>query len=251
MMKYIAVGLSVLCVAGVAFAALGDVVASWPLSGTIDAVGASNSRIFAFVRERRYVYKLNITTGSVVGSFPGAGWDGTRGLAYVSGGYLWQGDYGSPISFHETDSSTGYIYRSIRMTTPRNYGLAPLCTGDGGVGTTALLSTKYDRPWLLHHVNMTTGSVIASYPTPASVYDPAYDWRNRLVWGTFNSSMVYGFTTTGSLVATFTAPQGVFGAAYNAEYLYLGRWARIWKIHCPQFVGVEPASFGRVKAIFR
>lgn len=250
MMKYIAVGLSVLCVAGVAFAALGDVVASWPLTGTIHAVAASTSHVYAFILERRYVYKLNINTGSIVGSFEAVRWDGTRGLAYVAVDYLWQGGR-SPFMFYETNANTGSIYRSIPSPSAYNYGLAPLCTGDGGVGTTALLSTKYDRPWLLHHVNMTTGSVIASYPAPASVYDPAYDWRNRLVWGTFNSNLIYGFTTTGSLVATFTAPAFIFGAAYNAEYLYLARSIRIWKIHCPQFVGVEPASFGRVKAIFR
>lgn len=252
MMKYIALGFSFLCVAAAAFGALGDVVASWPSpGGQIVALGASTSYIYSLSSSQNRVYIMNITTGSVVGSFPAAAGGNTRGLAYVSGGYLWQGkSYSAPFEFYETNATTGSIYRSIPSPGINNRGLAPLCTGDGGVGTTALLSTTWTAPWLLHHVNMTTGSVTASYSTPAGVFDPAYDWRNRLVWGAWSSTTINGFTTTGSLVATFTAGEGIFGATYNAEYLYLAQ-NTIWKVHCPQNLGVEPASFGKVKAIFR
>ena len=252
MIKYIAVGFLVLCTVGAAFAALGDVVASWPTpGGQCVALAVSNSYIYALSLAQSRVYIMNITTGSIVGSLPAAGGSDTRGLAYVSGNYLWQGrsNY-EPLVFYETHATTGSIYRSIPSPSVNDRGLAPLCTGDGGVGTTALLSTTWTAPWLLSHVNMTTGSVTASYPTPAGVYDPAYDWRNRLVWGAWASHYISGFTTTGSLVATFRAPESIFAAAYTGEYLYLTQ-RTIWKVHCPPFTGVAPSSFGRVKAVFR
>lgn len=252
MMKYIVVGFSVLCVAGVAFAALGDVVASWPApAGQCVALGASTSYIYALAHTTSRVYIMNINNGSIVGSLPAAGGGNTRGLAYVSGNYLWQGrSYSAPLVFYQTNATTGSIYRSIPSPSVNDRGLAPLCTGDGGTGTTALLSTTWTSPWRLNHVNMTTGSVTASYSTPAGVYDPAYDWRNRLVWGAWSSTTIYGFTTTGSRVATFRAPESIFGAAYTGEYLYLTQ-RTIWKIHCPRFTAVAPSSFGKVKAVFR
>jgi hypothetical protein len=251
-MKFVAVGFLVLCAVGAAFAALGDVVASWPTpGGQCVALGVSNSYIYALSHTQSRVYIMNINNGSIVGSLPAAGAGNTRGLAYVSGNYLWQGrSYSAPLVFYQTHATTGSIYRSIPSPSVNDRGLAPLCTGDGGVGTTALLSTTWTSPWRLSHVNMTTGSVIASYPTPAGVYDPAYDWRNRLVWGAWSSTTVVGFTTTGSLVATFGANESIFGAAYTGEYLYITQ-NRIWKVHCPQFVGVAPSSFGKVKAVFK
>ena len=249
----------VVLVAATAFGALGDVVASWPSPNTDPcAVAASNNHIYVCtVGGGGMIYTLNITNGSVVRSFAAVKGTDTRGLAYVSGDHLWQGQQTSTAYFYDTNANTGSINRSFRSVSHYNRSLAPLCTGDGGTGTTALLSSHYFA-YRLYKVDINTGSIIGSWCSIPRMYDIAYDWRSQLVWGGMWSTVVYGCNiTTGSTVATFKSPANYpYSMAYNGQYLYVATTAaaptQIWKVHCPQISeAVNPASVGRVKALFR
>jgi hypothetical protein len=258
MRKVLIVFIATLCAAGLAFAKLGDVVASWASpNSTPCAVAASNSYIYVFTTGGGgMIYTMNMTTGSVVRSFTAVNGTSMRGLAYVSGDHLWQGKSSSPAYFYDTNANTGSINRSISSPSNANRSLAPLCTGDGGTGTTALLSSNYSQQ-RLYVINMTNGSVISTCSIP-QMYDIAYDWRSKLIWGGMNTITIYGCTTTGSTVASFSSPAGSpYGMAYHGQYLYVvtlsssgGR--QVWKIHCPQInVGVRPSSMGKIKATYR
>ncbi len=258
MRKVLIVLIATLYAVGLAFAKLGDVVASWASpNSTPCAVAASNSYIYVFTTGGGgMIYTMNMTTGSVVRSFTAVNGTSMRGLAYVSGDHLWQGKSSSPAYFYDTNANTGSINRSISSPSSANRSLAPLCTGDGGTGTTALLSSNYST-MVLYVVNMTNGSIISTCSIPR-MYDIAYDWRSKLVWGGMNDPIIYGCTTTGSTVASFAPPaSSPYGMAYHGQYLYAvtlsssgGR--QVWKIHCPQInVGVNPSSMGKIKAMYR
>ena len=91
----------------------------------------------------------------------------------------------------------------------------------------------------------------------------AWDYENELIWLPRDSTTtpeVRAFTTTGSLVTSFPEPlayTNFIGAAYLGEYLWISSYglspnSYIWKVHCPKyFLGVAPASFGQVKALYR
>jgi hypothetical protein len=68
-------------------------------------------------------------------------------------------------------------------------------------------------------------------------------------------NVIYGYTNAASVAGSFIAPANQpRGLAYSASYLYVGCASNgyIYKVHCPEgFVGVEPASLGDVRALFR
>ena len=137
---------------------------------------------------------------------------------------------------------------------PSNYyhGSAPLATGDGGAGTTHIIVSGFGNPSTIYFFTL-SGSITGSFMAAPYLYDIAYDWRNRLIWGGMNSTTVYGFTTTGSLVASLAKPTGnVYGITYHGQYLWVaGTSGQIYQIHCPNNVGVQPTSMGKIKTIFK
>ncbi len=242
-----------LLAASAAFAALGDVVNSFPAPGSSScAVARSTNYLYVFSASTGYIYRMNPASGSVYNSYSAVNGTSMRGLAYVATGYLYQAKSNTPPYIYRTNEANGSIYSSFSSPGIQNRGLAPLCTGDGGTGTTALLSPNYSSR-VLYHLNITNGSVISTYQLSNSMYDPGYDHRNQLIWGGMNGTAIYGFATTGSLVASFTSPGGSpYGMAYYGEYLYvatLSGW--VYQVHCPASSTVAPASLGRVKALFR
>ena len=98
------------------------------------------------------------------------------------------------------------------------------------------------------------GGLERSHNVSQSMWDIAYDWRNHLIWGGYNSRTVYGFTTNGSLRASFNMPSVVTyvrGMAYQGQYLWVSTSnSMIYQIHCPQNLSVAPASLGKIKAIY-
>jgi hypothetical protein len=245
-----------LCAAAAAFAALGDVVASWPSPGSVPcAVARSNDALFVYCNDPQgpHIYRMTPDTGSVYGSFPALEGKNTRGLAYVWGDHLWQGKaYVFPYRIYDTDARTGSIYRSYSHAVPC-YGIAPLAAGDGGAGTTALF-TSNSLASTIYQLNL-SGSVQRSFALLRQMFDIAYDWRSKLIWGGQNDPCIYGCTTAGSLAASFPVPaQMPYGYAYHGQYLYVTTHMtrRIWKIHCPIVnAGVAPSSMGKIKATYK
>lgn len=255
MRKSLIVAVLTLCAAGAALAALGDVVASFRIPGTGSQAGMARANAVLFVNNysASRIYRCNYDTGSVTGSFAAAGGSNTRGLAYQFGGYLWQNKaYTSPYRIYRTNSSNGSIYNYYSLPTNVTHGSAPLATGDGGSGTTHIILSSYGTPGTIYYMT-TTGSIARSHTVPQLMYDIAYDWRNKLIWGGQNSTVVYGFTTAGSLAASFNKPTGnIYGITYHGQYLWVGGLnGYIYKEHCPIInVGVAPSSMGKIKAMF-
>jgi hypothetical protein len=244
-----------LCAAGAAFAALGDVAGSFPIPGGGQAgLGISDSYLYVCNYSASRISLAHPTTGSIYRSFTAAGGTNTRGLAYQSGGYLWQNKaYTVPYTIYRTNHLTGSIYNSYALPTNITHGSAPLATGDGGVGTSYIILSSYGTPNSTVYYMTTTGSIARSHTANTLLYDIAYDWRNKLVWGGQNDGYVYGFTTTGSRVTSFRKPTGnVYGIAYYGEYLWVaGTTGYVYRQHCPNNLGVTPTSMGKIKGMFR
>ena len=257
MKKLFPIVMAALCGAGAAIGALGDVVASWPSPGSMPAaVARSNGRMYVFCNTAGgTIYSMTTSTGSVYGSYRAAAGTNCRGLAYSWGGHLWQGRaYSPPYYVYDTASKNGSIYRSYAHPSAC-YGVAPLATGDGGAGTTALFTSNYLQK-RIYQLSL-AGSVQRSFAAPYNMHDIAYDWRSKVIWGGMDRRPVYGVTTTGSFVTSFNAPaNNPYGIAYHDQYLYVVNLSspyRIWKVHCPVIpnVGTSPSSMGKIKATYK
>jgi hypothetical protein len=234
-------------------ATLGSVVGSFPAPApAVRGLARSSTRLHVAVfGSPTYIYRVAALTGSVYGSWAPSFGDNCRGLAFSEGGHLWVGNYASDYVY-DCAATTGSIYGS--WSAGHNpYGLAPFCTGDGGVGTTGIFSSDSNPSRVWRH-NVSTGSVLGSFAIPNdSFFDIAWDHRNQLVWMGDLPNVVYGYTRRGTIQASFTVPADYpYGMAYYGQYLWVGCAGNgyIYRVHCPGTLGVVPASLGKVKALF-
>jgi hypothetical protein len=250
----VVIGVAAVLAAGAAFAALGEVVGSFSgPDNNIRGVGRSSDYLYVIgLSSPNMVYRCNPTTGSVFGSWPTPYIAPNRALAVTWGDHVWVGSERENVVY-ECNGFSGSIFSSWDAGhTP--YGLAPLCTGDGGRGTTAIFSYDNFPNFVFLHA-LTTGSIIRSFPLAhVTAYDFAYDHRNRLLWKYYNLN-VYGYDpSTGSVVASFPRPypSTCYSLAYYGEHLWISaRYGNIFIVHCPGNVGVRPSPLGRVKALFQ
>lgn len=236
------------------FAALGDVVSSFRAPGTsVRGMARSGTRLHIVVfGDPTVIYRVAPVSGSVYGSWPTAFNRYCRGLGFSEGGYLWVGCYENN-HVYKCNSVTGSVYGSWNSGNDA-YGVAPRCTGDGGVNTTAIF-TSAQRPSYCWRHNMENGSILGSFSLRhGSFFDIAWDHRNRLIWlGSLDGS-IYGYRTSGAVAASFAAPAGYpYGMAYYGEYLWVGCDGNdyVYRVRCPGTVSLEPLSFGRIKTVFR
>jgi hypothetical protein len=237
-----------------AFADLGDVVGSFRAPGTsVRGMARAGTRLHVVIYgDPTRVYRVSPANGSVYGSWETSFSRNCRGLAFSEGGYIWVGCYEND-RVYKCNSVTGSVYGSWNAGDDA-YGVAPYCTGDGGVNTTAIL-TADDNPSYCWRHNMNNGSILSSFRIRhPGFFDIAWDHRNQLVWLGTMAGSVYGYRTSGSVRASFTAPAGYpYGMAYYGQYLWVGCDGNdyIYRIHCPGTLSLEPDSFGRVKALYR
>jgi len=233
-------------------ATLGDVVSSFRAPGaSVRGMARSGTRLHVLVfGNPTRIYRVSPTTGSVYGSWALSCGDNCRGLAFSESGHLWVGNYGNNYVY-DCAATTGSVYRSWNAG-HSPFGLAAYCTGDGGVGTTAILSSDYTPSACWRHAPA-DGRVLSSFAVPkASYYDIAWDHRNRLVWMGFSTDVVYGYNLSGSIVASFKTPSTYpYGLAYYGENLWVGCDGNdyIYVVRCPGNIGVAPTSVGRIKAL--
>lgn len=234
-------------------AALGDVVSSFRAPGTsVRGMARSGTRLHIIIYgSPTRVYRVAPVSGSVYGSWATTFNRNCRGLGFSEGGYLWVGCY-ADNHVYKCNSVTGSVYGSWNAGNDA-YGVAPRCTGDGGVNTTAIFTSAQTPSYCWRH-NMNNGSVLGSFSVRhSSFFDIAWDHRNQLIWlGTLNGS-IYGYRTNGAVRASFSSPANYpYGMAYYGEYLWIGCDGNdyVYRVKCPGTVSVEPASFGRVKACF-
>lgn len=257
MKKALLATLAALCVAAAAYGALGDIVGSFRVSNNNAGLAISSGYLFCNDYSPGVIYRVHPTTGSVYGTFSSVHTSYSRGLAF-DGNYLWQNKaYSSPYQTYRTNAATGSIYASHALPGSTTHGVAPRATGDYGAGTNALFHSYYslDRIYVMN----LSGSITSSFSVPATcmMYEIAYDWRNRLVWGAMNAVSgqvpIWGVNTSGSIVSSFTVGiSNSYGLTYGGEYLWAGTTAGwIYRIHCPLDTGVSPSSMGKIKAVFR
>jgi hypothetical protein len=236
---------------------LGQVVSSFPGPHVnLRGLGRSGNYLHVLAYSvPNYVYNCHPTTGSVYSSWPTPRTYGNMGLDYSEGGHVYVGCITND-HVYDCDRANGSIYRSWNAGhDPR--GIAPLCTGDGGAGTTGIF-TYDDSPntCFLHNL---TGSRLSSFPlTHRYEFDMAYDHRNRLFWKYYWTSgpgRIYGYSaTSGQARLYFYAPPGgtAYGLAYYGQYLWTAHHnGYIYIVHCPFPVTIAPASLGKVKAVFK
>ena len=257
-MKKVLSAAVLLAAAAAAFGAMGDVVGSFASPAQYPlalARATSDSYLWVFTQTTPFtIWRIHATTGSVYGSYPTA--SSTKGLSYQFGGYLYVGDSTSDYIYRHNSDSIGSIYSSYAANCDMYGGLAVKATGDGGSGATEIWSTDTSPATAYLH-NISTGSITSSFTMSFPLYDPAWDWRNNLLWvGSYSPQYIFGITTAGSVAASFPSPaEYPWGATYFGSYLWISCTTpvhRIYRIHCPQLnVGIGPTSLGRVKAIYK
>jgi hypothetical protein len=248
-MKKALLVLTLVMTAAVAFGALGDIVSSFSVPAMPVAAACSAGQ-FYWLSNSGYFYRCAHTTGSIYGSYATANGNQARGAAYYYGGYFMYGDYNNYV--YRADTSNGSVYTSFASAAPA-HGISPRCTGDGSSGVDAVWVNNYSTRVL--RLYNTSGSLISSITSAQTMYDPAYDWRNHILWGAMGGT-VYGHNTSGSLVTSFSFSPGgsAYGMTYINQYLWVCRITSpyaIYQVHCPSTVGIAPSSLGRVKAVYK
>ncbi|MEE9457693.1 MAG: hypothetical protein V3W11_11150 [bacterium] len=257
-----------LLVSALAFAAapagayLGQIVASFNSPAyNPSALAASGDSVYLYCYGRYMppwftVFRLDSSSGSRLDSFQSPFLSNTTGLGYEYGGYLWISRR-NPAYVARCSASSGSVYSSFPVT-QHSLGGGIACQGDPTrPGPPAAIISCGGSPYLSTR-HTTAGSLLSSFATPRLFADPAWDYRNGVIWFPRSSpSAVYGYTPAGSLAASF--PINCYlpaGAAYAEDYLYVSNTGNgpyvVYKIHCPRiWQRLAPSSIGRVKALFR
>jgi hypothetical protein len=178
-----------------------------------------------------------------------------HGFSYGGGSDLYALNYLTRVVARFTASS-GSLISTWGWPSGGRFGLC--CEHDGSNPASYLWLSYYDGNFWRY---TTDGSLVSSFDIyNTNEYDLAWDYANKLIWyPNYNTDRVYAITTSGSAVASWRIPTGVtapYGIAYYGEYLYVSTAGGvpddyIWVYHCPNVVGIAPASIGKVKALFR
>ncbi len=230
-------------IAGAAFADI-SIVSSWPSPAQRPyGVTYDGSYIWVSCDEegKEFMFKCTPASGSVVSSFK-VNTTGLLGCAY-DGSYLWYDALGVNLEYYlYRATETGSILASWMSPLPRTVGVA-------WDGTYLWLSSYFGvLGWAT-----TTGSLLGSFDAvwrPTGVaFDGYYLWTAE-----YNQPTLYRLTTAGSVVASHLFPRGEpWGLGFDGEYLWVtnkGGDGEVYKVDFGGYPAVEPASFGRVKALF-
>jgi hypothetical protein len=265
--------------AAAAYGDFGDVVTSYdaPANSPIAlAHGPNVSDMWVFCCSPPYsIYRINSWTGNVHETIASPWQEYTRGLAYATGGYMYVSDYSTDNIFLVHRSNFASIISSFPAGHDMYGGIALKTTGDGGVGGNSLWAATVPPvdgigrsvgvtgnaappwPWTVYHHNRTNGSIISSFLPLIAVEGLAWDWRNEILWGAGGPLVAY--TEAGSLMGSYWFYRGhakryFIGLCYDGEYLWASCYSpnyEILQIHCPEGIGVEPSSMGKIKAVYR
>jgi hypothetical protein len=226
-----------LACAATAFGGFGDMVSSFPHPGGVGLYGlAWDGSYLWFAGQPASVFLRTNTTGSIVGSFDiGATYTYIRGLTF-DGAYLW---------YSWGDIVMGYHYN--RTTTTGSFV--------GCFGGPDYPGVAYDSTYLwCGPAKFTTGgSFVASFRRPFKM-ETDQGWYGHKLWLGGPGNHMYNVTTRGSVAASFPVPGGgaAEGTAFDGEYLWVinrdNKW--VYRIDI-DVVAVDPASMGKVKAIYR
>jgi hypothetical protein len=274
MIRKIVGGVSVaLVVAGPAFGKMGDLVASFPAPGSNQHYGLAADANYLYTHYSSSVgswpiFIIRRQNGSFVGSYrspfygvtPG-NYDCIRGLSYQGGGYIWATNYAYDIVVKFRASDGSFISSwGTGFGTQRTYGI---CARNDKYSSGTLRGFNISEYYAPHRLwdFSTSGSLVSSFEACAAA-DLAWDYWEWLVWAAdITDGYVYGYNhETHRLVSSWPwrvrpTINNAFGVAYYGNWLYVLTTSGtpdeyIWVFHCVAS-DVEPASLGRVKALFR
>lgn len=263
--------LTLILAVGNAFAAMGDLVGSFPNvsgNGNHHGLAADHNFLYSFYEyspENHPIHILNKSTGALQGSYPTPLQPYSQnyacyGLGYEAGapgGYLHIDNYDTRTVGKFVASSGSLI---STWTWPTGYRFSLCVNNDKETPGTAKGIWQNDNLGNFWY-STTTGSLVSSFKIDNTYsYDLAWDYKNDFIWfANINSESVYGMTTTGSILCSWRVPSAVlnpYGVAYYGQYLYVSTTGGspenyIWIYHCPVCVGVSPSSFGKIKTLFQ
>jgi hypothetical protein len=265
-----------LALTGVASAKMGELVASLALQPRRDtnyglAVDASYLYNLNYVGSVPTIYVLVKSSGSIVNSYPPPFWNPmlTRsvfGLSYEGGGYLHVSDSAGRVS--KIRASDGSLI-STWFYVPEASGKLCVVGNKEIPNTTKAFYVSSRQITLLYAVYLytTNGSVVTRFfPRYQEMFELTWDYVNGYIWygqpldNIYPLCWIVAITPENDVVYRWQLPPGVTvpsAIAYYSQYLYVGTTGGepdeyVWVYHCPKaYPNVEPASVGRVKAIFR
>ncbi|NIT36372.1 MAG: hypothetical protein GTN49_07710 [candidate division Zixibacteria bacterium] len=269
MRKSILIILALALVTGTASAKLGDLVQSFRNVGTSTHYGlaADANYLYSYYYYSIYRYpvlRLRRSNGAFVSSYPIPGsstWYPryTRGLSYDGAGYLYGNNY-SRRYVARFRASNGSLLSTWNWPSGTRYGI---CADHKGTSAgTYIYQSYYNGEF---YKSRLTGSLVSSWsmPYPTYFYDHAWDYYNKLIWGvSYLTDWIYAIDPNPphKMLYSFRHPKwatisSCYGIAYWGDYLYVANEsgspdAYIWVFHCPHYLGVRPASVGKIKALF-
>ncbi len=268
----ILIALVLILLAGTASAKMGDLVASFPNVGTTTHYGlaADANYLYSFYYSSADGYpiiRMTRTSGSFVSSYSCPLGTGTyqyylRGMCYDGTGNIYAVNYYQRI-VARFQASTGSVVSTWEWPTTEGTYRYGLCVDHHGTSAGTYIYTAYYTGDMWK--NTLNGSLVSSWSMPFYTYDydDAWDYGNQLIWQMNYSTdwLVAIDPDTQKIAESFRHPEqasisGCYGIAYWGQYLYVSNTGGtpdeyIWVFHCPNTVGVAPASVGRVKALFK
>jgi hypothetical protein len=170
-----------------------------------------------------------------------------------SNGYYWVVSY-NPNVIYRMGYSSGSVVNSFA---------APGGNGPRGLAFRASGSSYYlyyteQSGSRLYRMNATTGSVYASYSLSFNASEVAYDPAGYL-WMTDPTAVeVKKCTLTGSVLDSFSVSGhsgSPLGCTFDGLYVWVGisrsSGSRILQYEVESGTGIKPASFGKIKTVFR
>jgi hypothetical protein len=261
-----------LITAGPALAKMGDLLASFPAPGPNQHYGLAADANYLYTHHSSSVgswpiFIIDRRNGSFVGSYrspfygvtPG-NYNCFRGMSYEGGGYIWATNYAYDIVIKFRASDGSFISSwGTAFGTKRTYGI---CARNSKLGSGTLRGFNISEYYPPHRIwsFSTSGSLVSSFQACAAA-DLAWDVWDHLVWAAdVTDGYVYGYSPTGRLLSSWSwrvrpTINNAFGVAHSRSYLYVLTTSGtpdeyIWVFHCVT-MDVEPASIGRVKALYR
>jgi hypothetical protein len=232
--------LAALSLATAALGGMGDVISSFkmPISALNTGLAWDGQYLWACYSALICFYRIT-TAGSFVSSFRVS--PNPYGYIYgatYDGEYLWacESPYGRGKTFFRRFTVAGSLAGGFE----KNYESVAGMTWEPGY----LWQEKFKYT--------TSGSLVASFARPFDPNDLA--WDGHYLWAGGSNVYMAKYTTTGSLVTSFPVPGGgaATGATFDGNYLWLVDGGHGWAYQVDiEVVGVDPASMGDIKALYR
>jgi hypothetical protein len=226
-------------VAACAWGAFGDVVSSFQTDWAGTGLAYDGTYLWYWGFNHLPQFICATTTGSFVSSFGGTHYAETGGATF-DGEYLW-------------------CAVENNIPPPRPAWIIRYTTGGSNVAyffhrehSTPAMASEPGYLWVDNYKYTVGGSLIGSMPEPFPLgRDTA--WDGSCLWSGGGIGLCR-ITTYGSIMASFATPSYPFAVTFDGQHI----WAQMilngqyWTFQYDiDMTAIEPASVGRVKALFR